>query len=95
MELIDELKTISTIVSITSPIISILSLYFTSRFWFATNRPIVCAKIATYSSGDLMEHYNLIIHNSGNRPATNIRLYADKNDIENIILKDGKNHEMW
>jgi hypothetical protein len=71
MQLFDEIRTIATIIS---PILSGLSLYFTRRFWFATNRPIVCAKIMTDQSGNHNISYNLVVFNTGNRPALNIYL---------------------
>jgi hypothetical protein len=85
MQLSDEIRTIATIIS---PILSGLSLYFTRRFWFATNRPIVCVKIMTEQSGNRNNCYNLVIFNTGNRPALNVRLYAEEKDINNILVEN-------
>ena len=75
---------LKTLVSLISAILSATSLYFTRRFWLASNRPIISASIVS-DSGNLATTYNLVIYNTGNRPATSIRLYTDKEVIDGII----------
>ena len=74
---LEDWKDPRTLVSILSAFVSATSLYFTRKFWLATNRPIVCASIITQTSGNIETTYNLVIYNAGNRPATNIKSGSD------------------
>ncbi len=75
-----------TAISFASAILSGTSLYFTRRFWLAANRPIISASIVSNEPGNIATTYNLVIYNTGNRPATSIKLYADKEMIDKIIV---------
>lgn len=65
-------------------------MYFTRRFWLATNRPIICASVVTQSSGNLGTTYNLAIYNAGNRPATSIKINADKAVLDKLVNKTAR-----
>ncbi len=80
-----ELRTIFSFLAIC---ISFFSFYSTRRFWFLTNRPIVTAEIVEKFSGVGTAAFDLVVYNSGNRPAVNIKLYSEKQDIENILSKN-------
>ena len=85
----DEIRTLFAIIAV---VISFFSFYFTRRFWLESNRPIVTAEIVENDSGVDMALFDLIVHNSGSRPAINIRLSAEKENIvkifsENIALE--------
>jgi hypothetical protein len=86
--LIDSLKDPKTIISIVSAIISSISVYLTRRFWLSANRPIVSAYISTNSAGNVAIMYDLVVCNTGNRPATSVRLHVDKEVLESIINPD-------
>ncbi len=45
-------------------------------------RPLVIAKVVTHSEGNIAVIFDLVVHNTGNSPAKNIRLYVDKNELE-------------
>ena len=53
---------------------NILTFLNTRQLWQQSNRPIVSALVETYTSGNTSILYNLVIINSGNRPATNVKL---------------------
>lgn len=55
-------------------LVAVFSFFNTIRLWRKTNRPIVSAFVETKSAGNVATTYNLLIINSGNRPAVNIRL---------------------
>lgn len=65
--------------------ISLASLYFSRRSWLQSNRPIVTAFVSDHASGNVSTTLNLIVSNTGNRPATNVRLIAAENDILRLI----------
>lgn len=59
-------------------LLSVLALIFTRRTWFESNRSIVTAEIVTASAGNVATAFDLVVHNTGNRPATDVRLRADE-----------------
>ncbi|EDN70159.1 hypothetical protein BGP_2240 [Beggiatoa sp. PS] len=81
----EELRTIFSIIAI---IISFGSIYYTRHFWLQSNRPIITAEIVENSSGVGIALFDLVISNSGNRPAINIMIQAEKADIEKIFSKN-------
>ncbi|WP_146388000.1 hypothetical protein [Luteimonas marina] len=71
-------------ISIGALFVSLVSLYFTRRFWLQSNRPIVTAFVDEHSELRTASTFNLIISNSGNRPAVNIRLHADADRVSSL-----------
>lgn len=78
----EEIKTFLTAFAV---VISFVSLYFARRSWMQSNRPIVTAVIVEHASGNMGAVFNLMISNTGNRPATNVRLIAESEDIDKLI----------
>ena len=72
-------------ISATALLISISSLMFAVKSWHQSNRPIVVAYIEEHSMGVNAATFNLILANTGNRPAVNIKLIARKDDIVKIF----------
>jgi hypothetical protein len=81
---------VETALSTIAILMSFWSVYYTKKFWFESNRPILSASIELQSSGLGIALWNLVIYNSGNRPATNITLEAKKEDIDSIISVGAK-----
>jgi hypothetical protein len=79
------MEEIKTLISAFAIGISLASLYFARRSWMQSNRPIVTALIAEHASGNMGAVFNLIVSNTGNRPATNVRLHAKQADINKLI----------
>lgn len=69
------------VVSMGALFVSLVSLYFTRRFWLQSNRPIVTAFVEEHTSGNMASTFNLIISNTGSRPAIDIRLHADPDKV--------------
>jgi hypothetical protein len=82
---IDSFKDAKTVISLALATFSFISLFFTRRFWLATNRPIISASIVSNEPGNVATSYNLVVYNTGNRPATSIRLFADQSALDKII----------
>jgi hypothetical protein len=80
----DDIRTALTAIAVG---ISIASLYFSRRSWLQTNRPIVTAFITEYKSGNMTGVFNLVLSNSGNRPATNVRIHATPSMISRLLAK--------
>ena len=72
----------SIVISFIAVLVSLLSYLFAKRSWYETYRPTVTAKIETNTSGNLATAFNIVVYNTGNRPATDIRLRADEKVLE-------------
>jgi len=70
-----------TIVSSLALGVSLISLWFARRSWLQSNRPIVSAAVETHAGGDESIAYNLVVANTGNRPAVNVRLFSANTQI--------------
>ena len=67
----------SLLVSLAALIVSALSYYFAVMSWRESYRPIVTARVRTHSSGNIGAALELIVENSGSRPARDILLKVD------------------
>lgn len=67
---------VGIIVAAASLLVAISSLTLTWRLWRKTNRPILTAWIASAAGGDEGIALNIVLENSGNRPAKDVRLVA-------------------
>lgn len=77
---------IRTLISVGALGLSFASVLFSIYFWKKSNRPIV---IAFVEEGDRsVDIYNLVVTNTGNRPAVRVRLHASEKDIEKLF-EDG------
>ncbi|MDX2231310.1 MAG: hypothetical protein NW220_16860 [Leptolyngbyaceae cyanobacterium bins.349] len=79
-----------TLISLLAALISATSVGLTVKFWLASNRPIVSVAVVTDEPGNVMTTFNLVVHNSGNRPALNVRLFASKDALNAIMHPDAK-----
>lgn len=62
--------------------ISVCSFYFSIKSWRESHRPIICVRVTTNKSGNVGAALDLRVENTGNRPAKNIQLKADKKGFE-------------
>ncbi|MEL6501804.1 MAG: hypothetical protein AAFQ23_10435 [Cyanobacteria bacterium J06623_1] len=81
----DQLRNIISIISI---VISVCSIFLARKSWSDTYRPIVTVRVTAHTSGNIATTLNLIVENFGNRPAKNIKLSVDSNQLESALLKD-------
>lgn len=62
-------------------IASAISLYFTKVNWRQSNRPLVSAFVRENNSGNAATTFNLVLANTGNRPAVRVQLRANQSEL--------------
>lgn len=67
---------------------AIIGLINTTRLWNKTHRPIVSAAVITHDEQGQSIRYNLMVLNSGNRPAVEVRLKARNTDLDRCLNQD-------
>lgn len=72
---------IGVIVATASLLVAISSLTLTWLLWRKTNRPILTAWISSVAGGNEGIALNIVVENSGNRPAKDIMLVAKKKPV--------------
>ena len=77
----------SIAISLISVAIAVLSFAFAIFSWRHANRPLVTARIIAFSGGNNAITLNILIENTGNRPAKDIQLIAERSDVL-AALKD-------
>jgi len=80
------------LISAASMLVAILSLVFTMRAWRQSNRPLLTARISTHDGGNTGIALNILVENSGNRPALDIALHADEADIRAAMADPSPAH---
>lgn len=78
----DDLKTTLTVFAL---FVSLLALFFTRVHWRESNRPIVTAFVAEHASGNMAATFNLVVSNTGNRPAVRVQLHATPEAIRALL----------
>src|SRR4028118_591898 len=73
-------ETLRTVFMGMSTLVAVFSFFNTTRLWRKGNRPILSAFVETYSAGNVATMYNLLVINSGNRPAVNVYLNLKLSD---------------
>lgn len=71
--------TLAIFISLLSFLFSVISLYFNYGLWRKVNRPIVTARISSNKVNS--PAINLLVENTGNMPAKNIKIIANKDDV--------------
>ena len=82
---------VRTVVSLLAIIISLASLYYARKFFLQSNRPIVTAYIDEYADEQAVGGFgafNLVVINTGNRPAVHVRISADRRQINLLLHPD-------
>ena len=86
---------IPMILAVVAIAISLLSLGFAVYSWREANRPMVVARVTTESGGNVGISLNLLVENTGNRPAQDVELIAKEADVraasaQAIVPKDAE-----
>lgn len=80
----------SLFISLSAVTVSILSFYFSIKSWKESNRPIVVTRVSTHGGGNISTALDLIIENTGNRPAKNVKLSVDGEEMKVVMVaKEG------
>jgi len=85
-----DLNSLPLLISLFAVVVSTLSLGFAIYSWRQANRPIVTARITAVDGGNVSIILNLVVENTGNRPARDIRLIADSKTIINAVVPTWK-----
>jgi hypothetical protein len=73
----------SLLVAAAALAVSILSFYFSRKSWYESNRPLITARTTSFGSGgNVGVPLSLLVENTGNRPAKNVRLTVDTNELD-------------
>jgi hypothetical protein len=74
-------------------LVSLLSFYFSIKSWRESNRPLVTARVSSRGMGGNMAiPLSILVENTGNRPAKNIRLTVDSAILEGFLIGDKSNN---
>lgn len=73
---------ITILISIFSIIIAVLSFIFAIYSWRQVNRPLITARVTTNSGGNIGTTLNILVENTGNRPAKDIYFIVNKSDVK-------------
>jgi len=84
----EEIRSIFTVIAV---IVSFWSGYTVRRLWYQANRPLLSAAIKENSTGEDTILFDLVIYNSGNRPATDIYFQAEECQIDLIFTENTDN----
>lgn len=79
------MEILKTIITCSAFTLSVFAFIFTRRSWIEANRPIVTAEVVTHRAGNVGIAFSIIVHNTGNRPASNVRLYATKQTLDAAV----------
>jgi len=78
----------SLLISAGSMLVAILSLTFSIRAWRETYRPLVTVRISSRAGGNLGVSLNILVENSGARPALDVQLTATDADVKAAMADD-------
>jgi hypothetical protein len=76
-------------------IVSLISFLITIWLWRESNRPVVTARIRTHKGGNISILYRIELVNSGTRPAKNVRLHVDHQEITAALLPAAQSHQNY
>lgn len=76
------------LISVFSLCMAMLSLYISRKSWLQSNRPIVTARVTTASGGNQGTALNILVENTGNRPAKNVKLEIEQSILENFYTEN-------
>src|SRR5947207_531972 len=67
-------------------IVSIISFYFSIKSWRESNRPLITVRTTSFGSGgNVGIPLSLLVENTGNRPAKNVRLAVDDHVLNDAL----------
>ncbi|HEY8227024.1 MAG TPA: hypothetical protein VIG25_17240 [Pyrinomonadaceae bacterium] len=71
--------------------VSTLSFYFARKSWRESNRPLITVRTTSFDSGgNVGTTLSLLVENTGNRPAKNIRLTVDPKVLESALAAESE-----
>ena len=82
------MESMSIFVSIAALVISAISYWFARHSWIESNRPLVTVAVRTVSSGNQGTALQLVVSNTGNRPARDVQLLVDSGALSALLVDD-------
>jgi hypothetical protein len=79
------LMKLDNFIALVALVVSIIALLVSIFFWRRSFRPIISVKVKTNTAGNARILYDLVIVNSGQLPARDIRIEASEADLENAF----------
>jgi hypothetical protein len=68
-----------------------MSFYFAIKSWRESHRPLVTARVSSLGmGGNVSIPLSLVVENTGNRPAKNIRMSIDEESLNKRLVPDSK-----
>ena len=77
-----ELKDLTAVLAL---LVAVVALIYSKAQWRQSNRPLVTAFVEEHATGNMAATFNLIVANSGNRPAINVTLHAEPDEIQKLF----------
>lgn len=77
---------IAILISITSVLVATGSFFFAIFSWAETHRPLVTARVTTHSGGNMAIALDILLENTGSRPAFDVQLSAKAEDVKRAML---------
>lgn len=74
-----------TTISLVAVCVSVVSLCFGIWSWRQANRPLVTARVTTVEGGSEATALNIVVENTGNRPAREVILTAKLRDVRRVM----------
>ena len=79
----------SVIVATAALIVSMISFYFSVRSWRESNRALITVRTTSLGNGgNVGIPLSILVENTGNRPAKNIRLSIDEGALNAVLAAD-------
>ncbi len=75
-------------IAVAAFIASLASLYFTRVNWIQSNRPVVTAFVTEHRAGNVAATFNLVLANTGTRPAVRVQLVASPETVKKLLEHD-------
>ncbi|MDP2265142.1 MAG: hypothetical protein Q8J70_01195 [Thiobacillus sp.] len=78
------------LISLISVSVAIVSLIFAMYSWKQTHRPLISARITSVGGGNMGIPLNIVVENTGSRPAREVRLVVKKHDVFKALPQDSQ-----
>jgi hypothetical protein len=76
----------SLLVAAAALVVAVLSFHFSIKSWRESNRPLITVRTTSFDSGgNVGTALSLLVENTGNRPAKNVKPTVDRGTLESAL----------